>query len=192
MGVGCVRRWLWRWRRNPLRRHDDVVEAWAVLAVWVFALLGGALAGLVTAQAADAAFRQERTERYPVSGVLLTDAPDLADRSVGADRHVSAPVRWTAGDGTGHAGRAMVEPRRKAGARVTVWVDRQGALTAEPPSPASAAVESALFGFGAAAGVGGLAMGAGALIHRRLDRRRIDAWDEEWTLVGPQWGHRTG
>lgn len=24
----------WRWRSNPLRRHDDIVEAWLVPTVW--------------------------------------------------------------------------------------------------------------------------------------------------------------
>ncbi|MGN5377661.1 hypothetical protein ACQ4WX_07880 [Streptomyces lasalocidi] len=35
---------LWRWRSNPLRRHSDVIEAWIILATWVFALLCGAVA----------------------------------------------------------------------------------------------------------------------------------------------------
>ena len=31
--------WLWRRRRNPLRRRTDVVEAWVVLALWVVPLV---------------------------------------------------------------------------------------------------------------------------------------------------------
>ncbi|MGW7169616.1 hypothetical protein ACWGH3_30930 [Streptomyces sp. NPDC054884] len=37
-------RW-WRWRRNPLRRQADIVEAWIVLAVWTVIVLGGTLVG---------------------------------------------------------------------------------------------------------------------------------------------------
>ncbi|MEU2879366.1 hypothetical protein ABZ651_24505, partial [Streptomyces sp. NPDC007070] len=32
-------RW-WRWRRNPLRRTSDVVEAWLLLVAWTLAVLG--------------------------------------------------------------------------------------------------------------------------------------------------------
>lgn len=34
----------WRWRRNPLRRHSDVVEAWTALIVAVLLLVGAPLA----------------------------------------------------------------------------------------------------------------------------------------------------
>ncbi|MYS43445.1 hypothetical protein GTY23_19820, partial [Streptomyces sp. SID5998] len=43
-------RW-WRWRRNPLRRTSDVVEAWILLVAWTLAVLGGLVAGLLTAGA---------------------------------------------------------------------------------------------------------------------------------------------
>ncbi|MPY40171.1 hypothetical protein FNH04_09685 [Streptomyces phyllanthi] len=42
----------WRWRSNPLRRRDDVIEAWIVVAVWTVMVLGGALVGAVTASTA--------------------------------------------------------------------------------------------------------------------------------------------
>lgn len=42
----CRRVRLWRWRRNPLRLRSDLVEAWIMLVTWVFALVGGLLAGL--------------------------------------------------------------------------------------------------------------------------------------------------
>ena len=40
-------RWcgLWRWRRNPLRRRSDLVEAWAGLATAVAVGVGAPLAG---------------------------------------------------------------------------------------------------------------------------------------------------
>ncbi|MBW8820836.1 MAG: hypothetical protein JF598_22125, partial [Streptomyces sp.] len=37
----------WRWRRNPLRRRSDVIEAWTVLAVAALMLLGAPLVGAV-------------------------------------------------------------------------------------------------------------------------------------------------
>lgn len=35
--------WLWRWRRNPLRRRSDALEAWIMLTAWAFTVLGGAV-----------------------------------------------------------------------------------------------------------------------------------------------------
>jgi len=34
-----LRKRLWRLRSNPLRRHDDIVEAWIVLVVWAVVLV---------------------------------------------------------------------------------------------------------------------------------------------------------
>lgn len=39
-GSRCTRKRFWRWRSNPLRRHDDIVEAWIVLAVWAVIAIG--------------------------------------------------------------------------------------------------------------------------------------------------------
>ncbi|MFG3203607.1 hypothetical protein [Streptomyces sp. NPDC048192] len=41
----------WRWRRNPLRRRSDVVDAWLLLAAWTVALVSGLVVGLLTADA---------------------------------------------------------------------------------------------------------------------------------------------
>ncbi|WP_420709208.1 hypothetical protein [Streptomyces sp. AS58] len=50
--MGTTKR-LWRWRSNPLRRREDVVEAWVVLTVRVIVAVAGAVAGLVTARSAE-------------------------------------------------------------------------------------------------------------------------------------------
>ncbi|MER5436466.1 hypothetical protein [Streptomyces sp. NPDC002588] len=178
----CVRKWLWRWRSNPLRRHDDIVEAWIVLAVWAVLAVGGTVAGLVTADAADGAFARQRAERQSVRAVLLEDAP----------RSATATVRWTASDGSTRTGQALVGTGLKAGSRVTVWQDAEGRLTSAPPSSTEAAIESGLLGAVAAAAVGGLVLSGGAVARWRLDRRRVEAWATEWDLVGPRWGHKTG
>lgn len=62
---GRAKKWLWRWRANPLRRKDDVLEAWLVLAVWALISVGGTLAGVFTARAAYDVFAQQRAERTP-------------------------------------------------------------------------------------------------------------------------------
>ncbi|MFF4585361.1 hypothetical protein [Streptomyces sp. NPDC001388] len=190
-GSKCARKRLWRWRSNPLRRHDDIVESWIVLAVWTVFTVGGTAAGLVTAHAADEVFAQQRAERQPVRAVLLTDVP-LGTATLGgtSDRRMTK-VRWTASDGSTRTGRTLVDAGLEAGSRVTVWQDARGRLTAEPPSSTEAAIESGFLGTAAAAGLAGLAFGSGAVARWRLDRRRIDQWGREWDQVGPRWGHKT-
>ncbi|MER5435250.1 hypothetical protein [Streptomyces sp. NPDC002588] len=182
---------LWRWRSNPLRRRDDIVESWIVLAVWLVFAVGGTVAGLVTAQAANGVFQQQRDERQSVRAVLLNDIPRSATAVGGmADRRMTA-VRWTASDGSTRTGRTLADTGLKAGSRITVWQDAQGRLTAAPPSSTEAAIESGFLGGAAAAALAGLVFGAGAVARWRLDRRRVDEWGMEWDRVGPQWGHKT-
>ncbi|MFF8925879.1 hypothetical protein ACF1AO_01300 [Streptomyces longwoodensis] len=180
---------LWRWRSNPIRRRDDVLEAWLLLAVWVVIAVGGTAAGVVTALAADQVFAQQRAERDPVPAVLLDDVPRTAT-VMGKDL-ASTRVRWTASDGATHSGMTLVTTGKKAGSTVRVWIDTRGKLSTQPPTPAKAAVEAGLFGASAALAVSGVAFGVGSAGRWYLDRRRIQQWDREWTLVGPQWGHKT-
>lgn len=184
---------LWRWRSSPLRRREDVVEAWLVLAVWIVVVVGGAVAGVVTARAAGDVFAAQRAHRHPVRAVLLADAPYGATAAWPAGGLVRAPVRWTAPDGTPRTGDTLVDSGLKAGAGVVVWEDDQGGLApSRPANPTEGAIEAALFGTAAALAVAAPVYGAGALGRAWLDRRRMARWDREWNLVEPRWGHRTG
>ncbi|MFS4092963.1 hypothetical protein [Streptomyces sp. AF1A] len=184
---------LWRWRSNPLRRHEDVVEAWVVLTVWVVVAVAGAFAGLVTARSAEHEFAQQRAHRHTVRAVLAADAPHGISGAWSTDGRVQGSVRWTAPDGTPRTGRTLVDGGLKAGAPVTVWLDDRGRLTLSPPTGrVEGHVEAALFGVSAVLAVAAPVLGAGAFARARLDRRRMARWDREWDLVGPQWGPRTG
>lgn len=185
---GRTKRWLWRWRANPLRRRDDVLEAWLVLALWMLMAVGGTLAGVLTARAADDVFMQQRTERTPVTAVLLTDTPPAESTSYRA----FAQVRWTARDGSARTGRTLVEGGLRAGSTTVLWTDTQGNLTTRPPSRTGAAVEAGLLGATSALAVTGIAFGVTGAARWCLDQRRIDEWGREWDLVGPRWGHKTG
>ncbi|RFC70733.1 hypothetical protein [Streptomyces sp. AcE210] len=187
-----LRRRCWRWRSNPLRRRDYIVETWIVLAMWVVISLGGALVGVVTAQAAEASFAQLRHDRHSVR-VVLVESTTRAMQTVEGEtnRRVRARIRWTAPDGSVRTGRAPVDSGRRAGSRVTVWLDSNGRFTEKPPAAKAAAVEAGTLGTGAALAFGGLVFAAGRLARWRLDQRRYDRWAREWDQVGPRWGRRT-
>jgi hypothetical protein len=188
-GDGQVRRVrLWRWRRNPLRRREDVLEAWLVAAVAVLTVLGGVSAGLFAAEADARSLDAKRAERTPVTAVVLENAPVPGS---GATR-VLADVRWTGADGTARTARTLVAPGTRAGTELTLWTDRDDRPTSAPPTPTEAAVESTLLGVLAGLATAGTVCGTGAVLRWRLDRRRLARWDREWLLIGPRWGHRTG
>ncbi|MGW7386825.1 Rv1733c family protein [Streptomyces sp. NPDC054794] len=182
---------LWRWRSNPIRRRDDVLEAWLLLVIWVLIAVGGTAAGVVTSHAADQVFAQQRAERIPVPAVLLDDVPRTATSEMGRDL-ASARVGWTKSDGSTHSGMTLVTTGKKAGSTVRIWIDAQGKLSTQPPTPTKSAAEAGLFGASAALALSGVVFGIGSVGRWWLNRRRIEQWDREWTLVGPQWGHKTG
>lgn len=179
----------WRWRRNPLRRHADIVEAWIVLVVWTVIAVGGTLVGVVAAHAAEDSFAQLRRERHSVPAVLVENtAGAVSTGEATTSERVRAKVRWTVSDGSTRTGWTLVGSGHKPGSRVMVWMDSQGQLAAEPPTAGAAAAEAALLGAGAALTFGGLTLAAGRLAQWRLDQGRYEQWGREWAQVGPQWG----
>lgn len=187
-----VRKLLWRWRSNPLRRRDDVVEAWVVLAVWALVAVGGTVTGLLASRAADDVFARQREEREPVRAVLLADVPQSTSGLGAESERMPGTVTWTAPDGSTRSGRTLVDTGTKAGSRVVVWQDRQGRPATRPPSAGAAALEAGVLGTAAGCALAGAVIGAGAVARWRLEQRRLDAWGREWTTVGPRWGHKTG
>ncbi|MGC0335881.1 Rv1733c family protein [Streptomyces sp. SLBN-8D4] len=182
----------WRRRSNPLRRRDDILEAWIVLTVWAVVAVGGTIAGLVTAHAADEVFAQQRAERRPVHAVLVSDASKRTSTIRSSSDKALVRVRWTAPDGSIHTDHTLVDSGLSAGTGLVVWQDSYGRLVTAPPDTAKAGVEAGVLGALAGLAFTGAVHAAGAVARWRLDQRRIDAWGPEWDLVGPQWSHRTG
>ncbi|GLP64679.1 hypothetical protein TUSST3_12980 [Streptomyces sp. TUS-ST3] len=181
----------WRWRSNPLRRRDDIVEAWIVLAVWAVVVVGGTVTGLVTAGAVDEVFARQRVERHSVRAVLLTDVSGRTAAVSSSSDKALARIRWTAPDGSARTDNTLVDTGLKAGTHLLVWQDGHGRLVTEPPTTAEAALEAAVMGSMAGLALAVAVHAVGAVARWRLDRRRVDAWGREWDLVGPRWGHRT-
>ncbi|NGO06239.1 hypothetical protein G5C60_00710 [Streptomyces sp. HC44] len=183
--------WLWRWRRNPLRRRSDELEAWIVLATWALTLATALLTGFATAHAVKDSLAQQRAEWHPVLALTSENTPAPTTTTSSTER-VWAEVRWTAGDGSAHTGQARVAPGSTAGTPVMVWTDRDGRLVTKPASESQAELRAGLAGSLVGASAAAVPLGAGRLLRQRLDRRRMEQWDAEWERVGPQWGWKTG
>ncbi|MFF5958084.1 Rv1733c family protein [Streptomyces luteogriseus] len=186
--------WLWRWRRNPLRRRADRVEAWVVLGVWLLTVLVGVLAGTAVSRSVEDGLARERDEWRPLVARLAERAPGTASENVPVSRaeHVWATARWTSADGSEHSGQLRVPAGSAAGAPVTVWTDAEGRQVTRPVTEPQARVRASLIG-----GVAGLCAAvvpvvAGRALRGRLERRRIDQWDAEWARFGPMWGRTAG
>ncbi|GGZ44280.1 Rv1733c family protein [Streptomyces bluensis] len=183
--------WLWRWRRNPLRRRSDRIEAWVVLAAWAFTVLGGVITGLLATRAVEHNLDRQRVEWRPVVAQLTEDAPGAVASSAPGTARVWAEVRWTARDGSAHTGQTRVAPASAVGTPVTVWTDTDGRMVTEPATRSEARVRSSLIGVLVGVTAAGVPFVSGRLVRGRLERRRMDEWDEEWERVGPLWGRKT-
>ncbi|WP_030688184.1 hypothetical protein [Streptomyces sp. NRRL B-1347] len=181
----------WRWRRGPLRRRSDVVEAWTVLVAGVVLFLGvpaaGAAAGLaVHADAAEAA-RAAAATRHRVTATLIADAPPPVP-AVGTVPLYDVPARWTAADGAEVTGNARVIAGSRRGEHAAVWLDERGRVAAAPPSAEDVALRTASAALLAGAATALVALLARCAVCRALDRHRLAAWEREWRSTGPQWG----
>jgi len=183
--------WLWRWRRNPLRRTCDVVEGWILLMAWVLAVAGGLVAGLLTAGAIQHNAEQARAQSRPVQAVVVQEPPEDSARP-SSSALVWGTVRWTGPDGSTHTGRTRIPASANPGTQLTVWTDGRGTLTHPPASAADTAFQACLGGLWASAAGAGLVIGGAKLVQARLDRRRFDRWEEEWARVDAQWRRKTG
>jgi hypothetical protein len=185
--------WFWRWRRNPLKRRADKVEAWIVLGAWLLAALTGVLAGLGATHSVEHSLARERVEWRQVEARLVARAPGTFAGQTGtaSSDQVWAKVRWAAPDGSSHTGQVRVRPGSPSGTTVAVWTDPEGRLVTRPATVAQAALRASLIGALAGVGAAFLPIVAGRVLRTRMERRRIDRWDTEWARFGPTW-RRTG
>ncbi|MDJ0381208.1 hypothetical protein [Streptomyces sp. G-G2] len=191
---------VWRWRRNPLRRQTDLIEAWVAFAALVCVLVVvpavGCTAGLRVDITLQRAAREQLQERYLVPAVVVrptADPPSGASADPAAQRQ--SPQRtqivasWTAPDGTSHQGMvpAAEEPPH-AGDRFRIWTDTAGRIVGRPLDPSTAAVHAGLAGLAAAIGAAAFVETLRRMVVRRLMHRRYIRLDRAWAAAGPDWG----
>lgn len=185
-----VRARLWRFRRSPLRRTSDFVEAWLLLIAWIVEeVLGGATAGALSVMVADRGLEEDRSGRREVVAVLLEKARDVAPTHADVST-TSATGRWTMPDGRTHTGRAAVPVDASAGTRLPVWTNSRGAWYPGPlPSPRRF-LRSSFAGMDAATVTGGAVWGSAQAARALLDRRLMRQWALVWESVGTRRGGR--
>lgn len=182
----------WRWRRNPLRRRSDVVEAWAVLVVAVLLLvvapLTGVAAGLRAHDQAQDIARAQSADRHHVRAVVLGSVDARLPTVRGDHDHpYRAEVRWTEPGGTTRTASARVPAGTRADDVVTVWFDGRGRSVAPPSNDVAVWQRSVTIGLCAAGGTAWMVL-LGRRVERRIAlRHRLGEWEREWARTGPRW-----
>jgi hypothetical protein len=181
---------------NPMRRAVDRVEAWATLALLAALVFGGpALAWHVgqyvyrdaVVDAPGAQAEHFRTRAMVTEGPA--EGPYTAYATIDAPPTLAGAV-WTAPDQTVHSGQIPVPEGTAAGSTVILWTDATGEPVGPPPDRDRAAATGIVAGLlTAVAAIVFTSVLRGALL-RAADRRRLSAWHDEWSTVGPRWtGH---
>lgn len=186
----------WRWRRNPLRRRSDVVEAWTVLAVAVLLFVGAPLAGAAVGwwryDSAQARAAAQRAERHRVSALLVETVPAAVPSPQGARLPTfRVKVRWTEPGKGARTGEALVPAGGQRGDRVDVWLDAHGRNVAPPVSAGAIWQHALTTGASTAAGVVAVVLAWHLTVRRITARRRLAEWERDWAHTGPEWRRRT-
>jgi hypothetical protein len=197
-GNGPVRRWLAALRRrlgldaNPLRRGTDRAETWLRIGL-VLAFLAAAPVTAIglgrwtgTRMASETAAGTAR--EYPAAATLISGAT-LISRYPGRSTNW-ATARWAGPDGTQRTGHVGVPAGARKGSTVQIWTDARGRLRPAPILRAQIASRVITVAGLSAAAVLLLFLTAAGVVHRVLDRRRMRAWEADWTAVEPQWSRR--
>ncbi|MEU9125913.1 hypothetical protein AB0C96_39925 [Streptomyces sp. NPDC048506] len=186
-----------RWRRNPLRRRTDRIEAWVALAAALLIVLGAPCVGWFAGRAAHGALletvrvqHQQRHLVWVVVDRLVSRAPLDPDPETSSQRDAHRRVigRWTGVDGTAHVGQVAAPRPVEPGERFRIWTDDHGRVMPRPMDVSTAGTHAVLAGLVTAAAAGGLVEGGRRLVVGRLMARRFRRWDLEWERAGQDWG----
>ncbi|MER5603473.1 hypothetical protein [Streptomyces sp. NPDC002265] len=184
---------LWRWRRNPLRRRTDVVEAWIALGLLLAVTAATPVAMFLVGDAAYRHHRQtarhEAAVRHHIPAVLVHDAPRHPEPGSPEAKMTRYPVtvRFTDPHGHTRTATADVEPALRTGDEIRVWVGEEGQIT-EPPLSAEQ-IRNRTMGAAMAAALAVPVIGVAAYgcAARRLERRNLAQWDTAWARTAPRW-----
>ncbi|MFJ9736857.1 hypothetical protein [Streptomyces sp. NPDC101166] len=185
----------WRWRKNPLRRRSDLVEAWTVLAVAVLLLvaapLAGALVGRWAYDEARAGAAEQRAGRHQVRAKVVSRPPETLPTAEGVrEEAYRVTVRWTDSGGAVRTAPARVPSGTERGDTVGVWFDARGRAVPAPPDGAAVWQHTLTSGVCTTGGAAAAVLAGYAVVRRVTQRRRLDEWDREWARTGPEWSGR--
>ena len=160
-----------------------------IAGLLVIFLVASPLVAVATAHLAYGASLRELHAQDSWRQVTATLVQNAADSSAttGSAWAPFAEARWTAPDGHAWHGIIAVDGSARAGQHVTIWVDGAGQLTMSPQPRIGAVLSAVTVGLSAPAFLALLLILAGWIVRLVLNRRRLAAWESEWSAVEPRW-----
>jgi hypothetical protein len=196
---GAIRRSLRRFTlgSGPLKRRSDRLQVIGRFLV-VLSFLASPPIAVAVANSATAQLREvaaaEAASRSQTVAVLLEEAgpagPGPGDAGAVADQPVPVKAAWTLPDGSSREGIVVVPPGTAVGSAVDIWVDRDGDATRAPRDPAGIPGTAAALAVLPLIGVPVAGWFLYAVLCFALDAHRHRRWDEDWTVVEPDWHSR--
>jgi len=171
---------------NPLRRRTDLFEPVALLVVALLGAVALVAAGMVgqavlADRKAEVEAEQAARHQEPVRVLADLKGDDPTSRAVA--------VGWEPAPGDRHYAVVEVPINGPLPAEMSIWVDHDQRPVPPPRTPSEAAQAAGTAGagvlLGSAVGTGLLYSGARWYVRRR----RLAAWEAEWSQVGPKWRH---
>lgn len=182
-------------RRGPLSRRIDRIEAWSHLALLVsfvmITLPAAWSVGEAVNQAGALQERAQRFDRHQVTARLVQDAqvPSAATREL--VRYTPATAEWSEPDGSTHRGTIQAVAGARAGSLQTIWTDRSGSPVPAPLTRSDTLASTSGAVFLVTVLTGSATAGAVGMLRRRFARCRLEQWEQEWQRVEPTWSrHR--
>lgn len=179
--------------RNPLRRGTDRLETCLLAGLFVGLAAGAPFAVRAASHASYVASMQARQEqlatRHQVRAVLTRDAASSSGYTLSS--HVLTQASWTSVTGVRRSGEVPAQPGSRRGTDVVMWVDdASGDLDGPPVTVAEAAAQSDATMVGVIAGSGMAGLVGAVAIRQVLNRRRMAAWDADWTVTAQAWNRQ--
>jgi hypothetical protein len=126
-------------------------------------------------------------ERHRVSAELLENASSPTAVSEGAAAVGRATAVWIAPSGVERRAVITVPMHAKAGASLSIWVDRDGKETSPPLDVGNVVAVTVGYALLTYLTISMMAVVAYLLFRRLLDRSRMRRWTAEWAAVEPVW-----
>jgi hypothetical protein len=162
-------------RRNPVLRASDRVEALVVALAVKVSLLAVPVAAAVGTAVHDSRRDVCAAQHHTRHLVTATITDGAADNNISRTNTATMAARWSAA-GAEHTGAVTAESATKPGDHVAIWVDNNGAATDEPTPTTRAGVDAVTAALFMWAGVTAAAAILLAATQAVCDRIRAIRW----------------
>jgi hypothetical protein len=170
--------WLQAFRRNPLVRRSDRIEALALALAAILAVIAVPMAGAIGTSVHDTRARvyaQEALTRHEVTATAIEDGV-IVTQPAGVSFVVRA--KWT-DSGREHTGLVKWSSRAEIGDQQAIWVNNAGENVGPPSPPSRADGDAVAIAVLIWFGIAGVSAGLVYVVRCWLNRWRYAQWDRQ-------------